>query len=446
MADKKDLVEAQAFSRRRLVTAFVSGAPGGRELEPVEPLRAVVVGFALTALLVVGSLVLGLLRPGLPEDWDHNSLVVTPGGSRYVALDGRLYPVPNTTSARLLIEGEYRVLRVDEERLSGTPRGPEIGIPDAPDELPVADRLVRTGWLSCTGPEGGTRTLLTLGGVPEPADTATAVLVEVEGDTYLVTGGRRHLVPRDRQDAVLRAVGQETAVAWAVGGDWLRLFDEGADLEPVALADAGGPLPEDAPAPPGATVGSVLDVTDSGSVYVVDAVGDLVPMTPFALRLYRIGAGAHVGADVEVTEAQIAAMATARTGLGGADWPVQVPTPHEGTSACARLDTGGDGSVALVADDAAVDPDAAVVAVDPAAGALVRSVASPGLTGPVLLVDQSGTTFPVPDPGVLPRLGYRQEDVVDVPQTWVALLPTGSALSVEAAAAPVTAAAPPGGS
>ena len=36
MATKKDLVEAQSFSRRRLTTAFVSGAPGGREVEPEE--------------------------------------------------------------------------------------------------------------------------------------------------------------------------------------------------------------------------------------------------------------------------------------------------------------------------------------------------------------------------------------------------------------------------
>ena len=32
MATKKDLVEAYSFSRRRLVTAFLSGAPGGREV------------------------------------------------------------------------------------------------------------------------------------------------------------------------------------------------------------------------------------------------------------------------------------------------------------------------------------------------------------------------------------------------------------------------------
>ena len=42
MATKKDLVEAHAFSRRRLVTAFVSGAPGGREVEPVRPGRVLI--------------------------------------------------------------------------------------------------------------------------------------------------------------------------------------------------------------------------------------------------------------------------------------------------------------------------------------------------------------------------------------------------------------------
>ena len=52
MATKKDLVEAHAFSRRRLVTAFVSGAPGGREVEPVRPGRVLIGGVALSVLLL----------------------------------------------------------------------------------------------------------------------------------------------------------------------------------------------------------------------------------------------------------------------------------------------------------------------------------------------------------------------------------------------------------
>jgi len=54
VATKKDLVEAQSFSRRRLTTAFVSGSPGGREVEPQRPLRAVVGGIALSVLLGLG--------------------------------------------------------------------------------------------------------------------------------------------------------------------------------------------------------------------------------------------------------------------------------------------------------------------------------------------------------------------------------------------------------
>ena len=66
MASKRDLVEAHAFNRRRLVAAFVSGAPGGREVEPTRPARAVVVGAVLAVLVVGGAAIAGYLRPGLP--------------------------------------------------------------------------------------------------------------------------------------------------------------------------------------------------------------------------------------------------------------------------------------------------------------------------------------------------------------------------------------------
>ena len=53
MATKGDLIEAQNFSRRRLLTAFVSGAPGGKELQPSSPLRAVIAAIALTVIVVL---------------------------------------------------------------------------------------------------------------------------------------------------------------------------------------------------------------------------------------------------------------------------------------------------------------------------------------------------------------------------------------------------------
>lgn len=72
MATKKDLVEAQSFSKRRLTTAIVSGAPGGREVEPHRPMKAVIGGLALTVVLVIGSLDFGWLKGSLPQNWGDN--------------------------------------------------------------------------------------------------------------------------------------------------------------------------------------------------------------------------------------------------------------------------------------------------------------------------------------------------------------------------------------
>ncbi len=69
MATKKDLVEAYSFSRRRLITAFVSGAPGGREVEPSRPGRTIVGGIALAVLMIAGAAVLGILTDRDPGDW-----------------------------------------------------------------------------------------------------------------------------------------------------------------------------------------------------------------------------------------------------------------------------------------------------------------------------------------------------------------------------------------
>lgn len=460
MANKKDLVEAQTFSRRRLLTAFVSGAPGGRELEPTKPLRAVVTGLALTGLLVVGSLVLGLLKPGLPAGWDDNSLIVTrEAGSRYVALDGTLYPILNTASARLLISGEFRVIQVDDEKIATTPRGETRGIPGAPDDLPTAAALISSGWLACTEPQGGLSTLLTTGpaATDVAADLAEAraagetppgLLVRTADDTYLVVDGRRHLVSRAETPAVLRAIGRETVAPWQVSARWLNLFPPGEDLAPVTVPGAGQPLPADAPAPPGAVVGSVVSVTDTGARYVVDAEGDLAPLSPFALELYRIGSGAVTGGDIEVTAAQISAMATAAAAAGGADWPAELPAAlPDDEVACAHLTTEAESGepprVDLVAHpDLVIEVGQESVHVQPAGGSLARATAGAGMSGPTVLVDQTGTAFPVPvaDDDVLARLGYTADDVVDVPQAWMNLFPGGPALTVQAATQAVQAA------
>jgi hypothetical protein len=51
----RDVLEADSFHRRRLVTAFISGAPGGREVEPRRDGRTIVAAVMLGLLLASGT-------------------------------------------------------------------------------------------------------------------------------------------------------------------------------------------------------------------------------------------------------------------------------------------------------------------------------------------------------------------------------------------------------
>ena len=121
MATKKDLVEAYSFSRRRLITAFLSGAPGGREVEPSRPGRTVVGGLALAVLLVAGAAIASVLASRTPEDWNQIGLVVTRGDqpATYVILEEHdlpeLIPVINITSAQLILGADVKATSVDQE-------------------------------------------------------------------------------------------------------------------------------------------------------------------------------------------------------------------------------------------------------------------------------------------------------------------------------------------
>ena len=233
MATKKDLVEAQSFSRRRLTTAFVSGAPGGREVEPHRPLRAVVGGLALTAVLVLGSMAFGWLRSSLPADWKDNRLIIAEdSGARYVSLKGLLHPVVNTTSARLLIPSkDFRVLAVPDEELASIARGATLGILGAPDSLTPPERLVNSGWVACLGSSEQVSTSIGGSRRATPVERG-ALVVRADDRTFVVADGRRYPVADRDVSAVSVALRLDGRPAVAAPAAWLNLFPEGPALAP----------------------------------------------------------------------------------------------------------------------------------------------------------------------------------------------------------------------
>ena len=250
MATKKDLVEAQSFSRRRLTTAFVSGAPGGREVEPDRPLRAVVGGMALSVVLVLGSMAFGWLRSSLPDDWRNDRLVIAEdSGARYVSIDGVLHPVVNTTSARLLIESSrFAVVAVPDEELADIDRGATLGILGAPDSLTPPDRLVGTGWISCLGAGEQVTTAIGRDRRAQPADDA-AVLVRSADRTFVVDGSQRYPVAERDVSAVSVALRLDGRPPVAAPATWLNLFPEGPALAPSRSTTSASRCPGCRPAP-----------------------------------------------------------------------------------------------------------------------------------------------------------------------------------------------------
>jgi hypothetical protein len=87
MTTRRDLVEAFSFNRRRLVTAFISGAPGGGEIEPPRTGRTIVAGVASAVLLLAGAAVTRTLSPSFGEEGSSGH--VDPGRAGQVTGPGR---------------------------------------------------------------------------------------------------------------------------------------------------------------------------------------------------------------------------------------------------------------------------------------------------------------------------------------------------------------------
>ncbi|KQQ92846.1 hypothetical protein ASF62_13660 [Leifsonia sp. Leaf325] len=429
MATKKDLIEAQGFSRRRLLSAFTGGAPGGKELDPAKPLRAVVAGVALTAMVILGGVFYGLVRPGLPQGWEDNKLVlVSDTGARYLTVGGELHPVINTASARLLVPaGDFSVISTDQDTVADITVGGTVGIVGAPDDLPAPDALISDGWTACVTGRGQTAVSISDDPIATNApDTGT--VVTVDGELFVVAGEYRYAVDSDDANAVLRAVGLGTSAPIEVDGRWLNLFTPGVDLAPLTVEGAGDPIDGTE-----LRVGAVVhpDGSADDERYIALATGELARLTPVAYQLQLLGTSD--GEVVDVSPAEIGDLPTATDPAGGADWPSDILTPVDVDSVpCALSDVTDTTATTTLATAPSSDvTGAGSVGVDVGAGSLVRA----GSGAPAFLVDGSGTAYAVTTADSLERLGYSGRDVAAIVPGWLDFLPTGPELSPEAAGA-----------
>ncbi|MFD8086353.1 type VII secretion protein EccB [Kitasatospora sp. NPDC059722] len=219
MASRRDELNAYTFARRRMVGAFLLPGGGGGDEDAPRPLRAVLPGLVVGAVVVAGFGVWGVFRPSAPLHWDDGRNVVQGKGSttRYVVLtdpDGRtkrLHQVLNMSSARLVLPAGAKVVVVDDDVLDRYPNhGPTIGIPYAPDKLPGKENVSRAmKWSVCDRPGSDAR--------QETVDQALFVAAGVDAATL---GAKGRVLGPDQLLLVQQAADQQvTAAAGAGPGD-----------------------------------------------------------------------------------------------------------------------------------------------------------------------------------------------------------------------------------
>jgi Type VII secretion system ESX-1, transport TM domain B len=478
VATKKDLVEAYSFSRRRLVTAFVSGAPGGREVEPTRPGRTIVGGLALAVLLAAGAAIAGVFAPRTPDDWTTNGLIVSKEtGQAYVVLPAadefapetgepvELRPVINITSAKLILGADVEPMLISQDTIDEQRVGDDIGILGAPASLPAPEMLVETGWTSCTADNRGMRVRLAEDPDVQPAPRAAQV-VEVDGDFYLIAseqvGGAPaaayalRLPSGDTVDNLLGALDLPARVfAPTVPRGWLELFPAGAALDWDSFGLNGvGERPQewDAAGVPGrARVGDVIrDATGDTVVLTADGPADL---DPFALAVYSNTRLPGRGTPLVVRVDRLPDLAKTRLPIPDPHWPTG-SVEQTVTDPCAVLVTGSDGPAAVeLAQSPGAGYDAgdvgaghAEVSVDPGRGAYVLSASPEGARAPQpVAIDAKGRANPLDGEETAALLGYGDYPVPVVPDTWVKLFGAGVPLSQNLALCPPAPAGEQGG-
>ncbi|MFJ4842026.1 type VII secretion protein EccB [Streptomyces sp. NPDC088746] len=464
MQSRRDQVQAHMFVMGRLTSGMLRGDPDAPESPQGRTNRGIALGIVIAVLLSAGAFVFGLLKPGTTDSWKAaGTLVVDKDtGSRYLYLDGRLRPVRNYASARLLAGAEMKTAQVGGASLRGTPHGTPVGIAGAPDVLPAAGDLETGAWQVCSGSAtGSAATTLAVGagtgGQGLPADQGLLVSGPDGADHLVWRGSKLRL---DRAGGAPEALGYASTPRLRVSAAFLNALPSAPGLEPVEVAGRGGKGPVLGGRE--TRIGEVFRITVPGAAgrYHLLTEEGLVPLTATGAALVlgdpdtrkkvydgRSATAADLGAD---------ALADHRAPSGAAagelpESPPEAVLLEEGRTLCVRIQAGDSGtrvSVVLTSQGAlgtaAQAPAEGLtpacvrvgrITVPPGGGALVHALGAGGgeVGGTVYLVTDTGMKYRVGTEEAAEALGYTASAAEGLPAPLLAMLPTGPDLTPEAA-------------
>ena len=468
-------VRAYRFATRQVQWAVMHGDPLLVTDPAARTRRWTLVGFALTLVALAGFAVYGLIKP-VPQ-WQSATLILeSDTGEMLVNRDGTLYPALNLTSALLVIgngSGASSGTRPTPQvmtaaDLGDAPRGPQLGIPGAPDRLPDTGHLSAPLWSLCeqtsTDPaqaqplQHATLTsTVVFGTAPAGLNANAAVLVHQQGlpanqANFLVTGGRRSLINLS-DAAVVGALHLDPTAARPISATLLQAIPQAGDLTRLTIEKL-----DQAPigySVQGLKVGSVLATEmTSGRVYYVvlsDGVQMVPPVVADLIRLQHtpVLSIPQVKPDLVPTlpvtahPLTIDAYPTTPPVLSPAGDDPVICSNWDGTDAsrpvrtvsvgAAIRSTGGHAPTSL-ARNAGVAGQADQLLMT-GSGAVVRGVTGSqnGTAGTISLVSEQGVRFTVPSADVLTALALPTATAA-APQEILQALPAGPELDAADAA------------
>ncbi|MEV4395656.1 type VII secretion protein EccB [Nonomuraea sp. NPDC049607] len=465
MQTRKDLYQAHKLMTQRLGLALLQGEPD----LPESPMRrynvATFAGILLLVLITAGFGIWGMLSPGGATKLKEAGqlLVEEETGASYVynQSDGKLQPVENYVSARLLLDSqEIKVRTVSAESLAGFARGQKVGISGAPDSLPKPQKLVRSPWTVCVVEQqdatGVRRPYVTLlggidvGGTPVGTD---ALLVDDGQQNWVLWNNYRMLVrsPRRLTDQAPRRVPIS----------WVNSIPAGPDFAAPAIAQRGKRVPGPGGSP--ARVGQVFTPAAVPGVperwYVLLADG-LTPVTHTQATLLlqdpdtKIAYGRGRVRPIAVDAATVNAAKMSALRLLGGGLPTTMPrfrAPSADAPLCAvyadtvrgsvraRLTTGA--TLAIPKPPSSGNPDRVdQVLLPPGGAALAGQLSGEGQIDAIheySLITDEGRRFRLASPDLVGTLGYDAAQVAPVPAHLLRLIPEGPLLDPAAARKPV---------
>lgn len=276
MAQRKDLLKAQAFTNQRLVSAFVNRNPDN----PTNPLKtaftATFVGVMIGVLILAGSALFGFIRPGRSAAWkNENGALVTDVSSGLLFIyyqredtgEEVLLPMADVASARLAM-GSADTTTVKTDKLQGIEQDVLRGIPNAPRQLPPTKQMSPYPFRTCsTEPDAKNNRYITIEVGKEStsspttlADDVSVVIEADDGEHFLIMDGQYHHLYRAGGSS-RSAVASYLPVV-ATGNAWLSALPEGQPIEPLAIDNRGG-RPTTRQVQPDMMIGSVAMVEAS---------------------------------------------------------------------------------------------------------------------------------------------------------------------------------------